>query len=58
MSPHLPILSFATFHLPPDAKLLDAIENARARVDAVLSIGEVLRESQHSQGEGNGDHAS
>jgi hypothetical protein len=57
-SPHLPILSFATFHSPPDANLLNAIEDARARVDAVLSLGESVSASQHAQGDGDGDHVS
>lgn len=53
MRADLPILSFATFRLPHDATLFEVIDNARSRVDAVLSIGEIARESQRSREDGD-----
>jgi hypothetical protein len=38
-------LSFATFRLPREATLFEVIDNARARVDAVLTIGEIAHAS-------------
>jgi hypothetical protein len=53
MRPDLPILSFATFRLPREATLFEVIDNARARVDAVLTIGESARESQRATERGD-----
>jgi hypothetical protein len=55
MRPDLPILSFATFRLPREASLLQVIDNARSRVDAVLTIGESPREIDGTE---RSDHAS
>jgi hypothetical protein len=52
--PDLPILSFATFRLPSDASLFEVIDNARARIDAILTIDEIGRENQRNEDE---DHA-
>ena len=53
--PDLPILSFAIFSLPSDVSLFEVIDNARARIDAILTIGEIERENQRGE---DGDHAS
>ena len=55
MRPDLPILSFATFRVPSDASLLEVIDNAHARIDAILAVGEIARERQRSS---DGDHAA
>jgi hypothetical protein len=42
--PDLPILSFSTFRLPPSARLEQVLNEARCRIDAVLTLGEIRHE--------------
>jgi hypothetical protein len=46
--PDLPILAFSTFRVPHAATLTEALDDARARIDAVLTVGELNRERRRS----------
>jgi hypothetical protein len=41
--PDLPILAFSTFRVPHAVTLSEVLDDARARIDAVLTIGEMNR---------------
>ena len=54
--PDLPILAFSTFRVPLAATLAEALDDARARIDGVLTVGGITQRKRRSN-KGD-DHAS